>query len=114
MAVHKLSLQRNAHVRKAAFGRGLLFGYKNHLGIDRRHGLIRTWSTTDAARHDGAQFVGLLDRTNTAGGVWADTAYRSEKNEAHLAAHGFTSRIHREGQGPHPGLLPSTEPGDRP
>jgi transposase, IS5 family len=90
------------------------FGYKNHLGIDRRHGLIRTWSTTDAARHDGAQFVGLLDRTNTAGGVWADTAYRSEKNEAHLAAHGFTSRIHREGQGPHPGLLPSTEPGDRP
>ena len=29
------------------------FGYKNHVGIDRRHGLIRTWSVTDAARHDG-------------------------------------------------------------
>jgi transposase, IS5 family len=28
--------------------------------------------------------------------VWADTAYRSEKDEAHLAAHGFTSRIHRK------------------
>ena len=27
------------------------FGYKNHVGIDRRHGLIRTWSVTDAARH---------------------------------------------------------------
>jgi transposase, IS5 family len=73
-----------------------LFGYKNHLGIDRRHGLIRTWTATDAARHDGAQLARLLDRTNTAGGVWADTAYRSEKNEAHLAAHGFTSRIHRK------------------
>ena len=73
-----------------------LFGYKNHLGIDRRHGLIRTWTATDAARHDGAQLAGLLDRTNTAGGVWADTAYRSEKNEAHLAAHGFTSCIHRK------------------
>jgi transposase, IS5 family len=73
-----------------------LFGYKNHLGIDRRHGLIRTWSATDAARHDGAQLASLLDRTNTAGGVWADTAYRSEKNEAHLAAHGYTSRIHRK------------------
>ena len=27
------------------------FGYKNHVGIDRRHGLIRTWIATDAARH---------------------------------------------------------------
>lgn len=79
-----------------------LFGYcpkgalcaKNHLGIDRRHGLIRTW--TDAARHDGAQLPELLDKTNTGSWVWADTAYRPAKNEAHLAAHGFTSRIHRK------------------
>lgn len=69
------------------------FGYKNRLGIDRRHGLIRTWS---AANHDGAQLAGLLDRTNTAGGVWADIPYRSEKNEAHFGAHGFISRIHRK------------------
>lgn len=73
-----------------------LFGYKNHLGIDRRHGLIRTWTTTDATRHDGAQLPDLLDRTNTGSWVWADTAYRSAKNEAYLAAHGFTSRIHRK------------------
>ena len=25
------------------------FGYKNHLGIDRRHRLIRSWAVTDAA-----------------------------------------------------------------
>ena len=31
------------------------FGYKNHISIDRRHGLIRTWTATHAARHDGAQ-----------------------------------------------------------
>ena len=30
------------------------FGYKNHIGIDRRHRLIRSWTATDAARHDGA------------------------------------------------------------
>src|SRR5437016_4783935 len=30
------------------------FGYKNHIGIDRAHGLIRTWRATHAARHDGA------------------------------------------------------------
>jgi IS5 family transposase len=73
-----------------------MFGYKNHLGIDRRHGLIRTWTATDAARHDGAQLPDLLDLANTAGGVWADTAYRSAKNEAHLTATGVTSQIHRK------------------
>ena len=26
------------------------FGYKNHIGIDRAHGLIRTWAATDASR----------------------------------------------------------------
>ena len=72
------------------------FGYKNHIGIDRRHGLIRTWITTDAARHDGAQLPGLLSKANTAGDVWADTAYRSKQNEAHLAERGFVSRIHRK------------------
>ncbi len=66
------------------------------LGIDRRHGLIRTWSATDAARHDGGQLPGLLDKANIGSSVWADTAYRSAKNEAHLAAKGFTSRIHRK------------------
>lgn len=72
------------------------FGYKNHVGIDRRHGLIRTWIATDAARHDGAQLPGLLSKANTAGDVWADTAYRSKANEAHLAGNGFRSRIHRK------------------
>ena len=71
------------------------FGYKNHVGIDRRHGLIRTWATTDAARHDGAQLLGLVSKANTASDVWADTAYRSKTNEAHLADNGFRSRIHR-------------------
>ncbi len=70
------------------------FGYKNHIGIDRRHGLIRTWIVTDAAAHDGARLADLLDRENTASDVWADTAYRSKKNEAHLAKRGFVSRIH--------------------
>jgi IS5 family transposase len=28
--------------------------------------------------------------------VWANTAYRSKANEAHLASNGFRSRIHRK------------------
>src|SRR3712207_6582591 len=62
-----------------------VFGYKNHIGIDRRHGLIRTWTVTDAARYEGALLPVLIDKTNTASDVWADTAYRSKANEQHLA-----------------------------
>jgi IS5 family transposase len=38
----------------------------------------------------------LIDAANTAGDVWADTAYRSAKNEAWLAECGLVSRIHRK------------------
>jgi transposase, IS5 family len=72
------------------------FGYKNHVGIDRVHGLIRTWTATDASRHDGAQLPNLIDKSNTAGDVWADTAYRSAKNEKHLTDDGLRSQIHRK------------------
>lgn len=73
------------------------FGYQNHIGIDRGFGLIRTWMVTDAAAYEGARLrEGLLDKTNTAAGVWADSAYRSAANEEHLARNGFVSRIHRK------------------
>jgi IS5 family transposase len=72
------------------------FGYKNHIGIDRRHGLIRTWRATDAARHDGAQLPTLVSKANTSSDVWADTAYRSKANERHLASNGLRSQIHRK------------------
>jgi transposase, IS5 family len=71
------------------------FGYKNHLGIDRRHRLIRRWTVTDAARHDGALLPELIDRNNTASDVWADTAYRSKANETFLAGRLLRSQIHR-------------------
>jgi IS5 family transposase len=72
------------------------FGYKNHVSIDRGFGLIRKWTTTHAAAHDGARLEDVLDRTNTASDVWADTAYRSAKSEAMLSRRGFVSRIHRK------------------
>jgi IS5 family transposase len=72
------------------------FGYKNHVSIDRRHGLIRGWTGTHAAAHDGARLEEVLDADNTASGVWADTACRSAKNEAMLEARGLVSRFHRK------------------
>jgi IS5 family transposase len=72
-----------------------VFGYKSHISIDRRHGLIRRGKVTDAAAHDGAHLrEGLIDPNNTASDVWADSAYRSAENEAFLTRIGKVSRIH--------------------
>src|SRR5262249_636949 len=49
-----------------------MFGYKNHVGIDRSHGFVRRFTVTHAAAHDGAQLARLLDVDNLASGVWAD------------------------------------------
>ena len=73
------------------------FGYKSHISIDRRHGIIRRAKVTDAAAHDGARLrEGLIDPNNTASDVWADSAYLSAENERFLTAAGKFSRIHRK------------------
>ena len=73
------------------------YGYKNHLSIDRRHKLIRRYRVTDAAVHDSQVLEELLGSDNTASGVWADSAYRSEAIEEKIKQKGLTSRIHRKG-----------------
>ena len=70
-----------------------VFGYKSHINTDRRHGFIRKWSVTDAAGHDGRELTALLDRSNTASAVWADSAYRSRENEERIARAGLTSEV---------------------
>ena len=91
-----------AKARTAANGRPQVdiaipsFGYKNHIAIDQRYGFIRKSVVTHGARHDGSQLREVVTSDNTASDVWADTAYRSKKNEAWLEAHGRVSRIHRK------------------
>ena len=68
-------------------------GYKNHVSIDRAHGLIRRFAVTHAAAHDGGQLGAVLDPANTASAVWADTAYRSQANLALLERRGLTAEL---------------------
>lgn len=68
----------------------------HHVSIDRGFGLIRKWTTSDAAVHDGAggarpDVACRLVRSRT-----SSTAYGSVKNEATLSRRGFLSRIHRK------------------
>ena len=55
-----------------------------------------TQTEKNAIKEGRAKLAALLDRENTASDVWGDTGYRSKTNEAHLADHGFVSRIHRK------------------
>lgn len=71
-----------------------IFGYKNHAGIDRTNGFIRKWVVTHAARHDSGAFEDVLDPANIARSVWADTAYRSAKNERAVRRTKLKSMIH--------------------
>ena len=71
------------------------YGYKNHLGVDKAHKLIRKWDATDAAVHDSQKLDDVLDLSNTGKRVWADSAYRSVQIEAGLKEKGLQSRIHR-------------------
>jgi IS5 family transposase len=73
------------------------YGYKNHVGIDKTHKLIRKWDATDASVHDSQKIDDILDPNNTGRTVWADSAYRSAEIEAKLAAKGLKSRVHLKG-----------------
>lgn len=72
-----------------------VFGYKNHVGIDRTHGFIRRFTVTHAARPDGTQLAAVLDPANTASPVWADTAYRSRANLVLLQKRGLVAQFQR-------------------
>ena len=89
-----------------------VFGYKNHVSIDRAHGFVRRFTVTDAAAYDGGQLGAVLDKTNTASPVWADTAYRSKDNEAYLEKNGFVSKVHFRRR-PGRALTPAQRKGNR-
>jgi transposase, IS5 family len=78
------------------------YGYKNHVGIDRKHKIIRRYAETDASVHDSQKFDEVLDKSNTSNEVWADSAYRSVETEARLKEKGYKSRVHRRGARNHP------------
>ena len=72
------------------------YGYKNHISVDVKHKLIRSYAVTDAALHDSNVFEQLLS-ANTSKDVWADSAYRSAQRLERLAKDGFREHIQRKG-----------------
>lgn len=75
------------------------YGYKNHVSVDRKHKVIRRWSSSSSTLHDGAKFGELLDGSNSSRSVWGDSAYWSGAREEELRERGYRSRINHQGRG---------------
>jgi transposase, IS5 family len=88
----KLS-QKDTDARWTAKNGEDYYGYKNHINVDVEHGLIRGYEVTDASVHDSQVIEKILDEKNKEG-VWADSAYRSEKIEELVKSKGLVSQIH--------------------
>ena len=74
------------------------YGYKNHVNVDVKHKLIRTYPVTYASVHDRRVFAELLEKTNTSAEVYADSAYRSEESIQLLQKRRFRERLQRKGR----------------
>lgn len=70
------------------------YGYKNHVAVDARHKLIRTYDATPCSTHDSRCSELLIDTPNESPEVYADSAYRSSENEVICMATGKQSKIH--------------------
>jgi len=73
------------------------YGYKNHVNVDVKYKLIRTYAVTDASVHDSNVFDELLEESNTSAAVYADSAYRSEESIELLKKRGFREHLQRKG-----------------
>lgn len=73
------------------------YGYKNHVSIDVKHKLIRSYDVTPASTHDSKVFESLLDENNSSRDVWADSAYRSDEKLTELKGRGFRGHLQRKG-----------------
>ena len=73
------------------------YGYKNHIDVDVKHKLIRSYEVTPASVHDSEVFEDLLDEDNSSRDVWADSAYRSEEKLKELEKRNYREHLQRKG-----------------
>jgi IS5 family transposase len=91
--VNKLR-QKDIDARWAIKGVKTHYGYKNHINIDAKHKLIRSYEITNAASGDKCELEKLLKAVpKNEKRVWADGAYYSSGQEERLKDNGYRSRI---------------------
>jgi len=78
------------------------YGYKNHVKVDAKSKIIKTFVVTSAEVHDSQVLTDLLESSDRNQPLYGDSAYRSEDIEKTLKKRGVISRIHEKGKRNHP------------
>jgi IS5 family transposase len=94
---HKLA-QKDTDARWTKKNGASVYGYKDHINMDRDTKLITAWEDTQAAVHDSQVLEAVL-RSPSVGGaeIHADSAYRSAEQETRLTEAEYVSHIHEKG-----------------
>lgn len=94
---HKLA-QKDTDARWTKKNGESIYGYKDHLNMDRDTQLITAWEDTPAQVPDSQALETVLRSPEEGGAeIHADSAYRSEEQENRLDETGYVSKIHEKG-----------------
>ena len=78
------------------------YGYKNHVKVDAKSKIIKSYTVSSAEVHDSQETEALLDDGDEGQPMYGDSAYRSEEIEEVLKKRNMKSRIHEKGYRNHP------------
>jgi len=99
---HKLA-QKDTDARWTKKNGDNVYGFKDHINVDRDTKLITAWEDTPAQVHDSQVLEAVLHRPEEGGAeIHADSAYRSAEQEARLTEAEYVSQIHEKGSRAHP------------
>lgn len=73
------------------------YGYKNHIKIDRKSKLIKSYKVTDASVHESQILENLLEKSDSHHELFADSAYSGAPIKSILDKRKIRSRIHEKG-----------------
>jgi IS5 family transposase len=89
--------QKDTDARWTKKNEATFYGYKDHVKVDTKSKLIKTYQVTDASVHDSQAVVPLLEKTDAHRDLYADSAYRSAQIEETLKRRRVRSKIHEKG-----------------
>ena len=72
------------------------FGYKNHIKIDKKTKMIRTFEVTPANDHDSQLLGTLLSEEDAGEEIYADSAYVGEPNKEKIRKYKMRDRRHKK------------------
>lgn len=86
--------QKDTDARWTKKGGESYFGYKNHIKVDSKSKIITGYTVTVASEHDSQELDNLIDSSDNGQELYADAAYKGEKQSEQIESKGMTDKVH--------------------